>query len=72
MQYRRATIAGGTFFFTVTLAERSRRLLTEHVDVLRSVVAEVKNRHPFDIDAFVVLPDHVHAIWTLPPGDPRS
>lgn len=69
MQYRRATIAGGTYFFTVNLAERSQRLLTDHVDVLRSVVAEVKNRHPFVIDAFVVLPDHVHAIWTLPPGD---
>ena len=69
MQYRRTTIAGGTYFFTVNLAERHRRLLVEHVDLLRTVVTDVKNRHPFVIDALVVLPDHLHAVWTLPPGD---
>lgn len=69
MRYRRTNTAGGTYFFTVNLAERNRRLLTEYVDTLRNVVATVRNRHPFVIDAFVVLPDHLHAIWTLPQGD---
>jgi putative transposase len=69
MQYRRADIKGGTYFFTVNLAERNRSLLVEHVDILRRVVKEVKQHHPFRIDAFVVLPDHLHAMWTLPQDD---
>jgi len=68
MRYRRAAVMGGAYFFTVNLAER-RRLLVEHVDVLRTSVKNVKQRHPFHIDAFVVMPDHLHAIWTLPTGD---
>lgn len=66
MQYRRADIPGGTYFFTVNLADRSSRLLVENVDALRHAVRVVKRRHPFAIDAWVVLPDHMHAIWTLP------
>lgn len=69
MRYRRANAAGGTFFFTVVLAERKSALLVERVDLLREAVAEVKSRHPFGIVAMAVLPDHVHAIWRLPPGD---
>lgn len=69
MRYRRANIKGGTYFFTVNLAERKLRLLVEQVDVLREAVKTVKQKHPFYIDAFVVLPDHLHAIWTLPEGD---
>jgi len=69
MQYRRADTKGGTYFFTVNPAERQLRLLVDHVAVLRAAVKEVKGRHPFHIDAFVVLPDHLHAIWTLPEGD---
>lgn len=69
MKYRRAKIKGGTYFFTVNLAERNRALLVEYVHILRGVVAEVKQRHPFHIDAFVVLPDHLHAMWTLPHND---
>jgi putative transposase len=69
MQYRRSNLPGGTYFFTVNLAERKRRLLIEHVEILRRVTAEVKKRHPFHIDGFVVLPDHLHAMWTMPPGD---
>ena len=61
MQYRRTDVKGGTYFFTVNLAERYRRLLVEHVDVLRHVVRHVKQEHPFHINAFVVLPDHLHA-----------
>lgn len=69
MRYRRADAKGGTYFFTVNHAERQLRLLVDHVAVLRAAVKEVKRRHPFHIDAFVVLPDHLHAIWTLPEGD---
>ena len=69
MDYRRALIPGGTWFFTINLANRSSRLLIERVDTLRDVVREVRQRHPFEIVAWVVLPDHIHAIWTLPPDD---
>ncbi len=69
MYYRRASIAGGTYFFTLNLAERHRTLLTDHVEVLRNVVRSVKRRHPFHIDAMVILPDHLHALLTLPATD---
>ena len=69
MRYRRADVMGGTYFFTVNLAERKRTLLVDHVDVLRNVLREVKARHPFHIDAMVILPDHLHALWTLPVDD---
>ncbi|WP_341502438.1 transposase [Gallaecimonas sp. GXIMD4217] len=69
MRYRRSRLAGGTFFFTVNLAERSQNLLVHHIATLRSAVARVKRRHPFHIDAMVVLPDHLHAVWTLPQDD---
>jgi putative transposase len=67
--YRRNFRAGGCFFFTVNLADRRLRLLTEHVDDLRTAFRETRRRHPFTIDAMVVLPDHLHAIWPLPEGD---
>ena len=67
--YRRNFIAGGSFFFTVNLAERRLQLLTEHVDELRNAFRKVRQRHPFTIDAMIVLPDHLHAVWTLPDGD---
>lgn len=69
MDYGRALIPAGTYFFTVNLADRSSRLLVERVDTLRDVVREVRQRHPFEIVAWVVLPDHIHAVWILPPGD---
>jgi putative transposase len=69
MRYRRADVTGGTYFFTVNLAERSRTLLVDQVDTLREVVRMVKAEHPFHIDAMVILPDHLHAVWTLPVGD---
>jgi putative transposase len=71
MRYRRADIAGGAYFFTVNLADRSSRLLVERIDDLRAAVRTVKQRHPFEIIAWVVLPEHMHAIWTLP-GDDRD
>jgi putative transposase len=69
MKYIRAWHPGGTYFFTVNLAERSRTLLVDCVGHLRETVRKVKQVHPFDILAWVVLPDHLHAIWTLPTGD---
>ena len=69
MKYIRAWHPGGTYFFTVNLAERSRTLLVDHVGHLREAVRKVKQVHPFDILAWVVLPDHLHAVWTLPEGD---
>ncbi|MDB5514655.1 MAG: transposase [Tardiphaga sp.] len=67
--YRRNFIDGASFFFTVNLAERRLRLLTEHIEDLRTAFRETRRRHPFTIDAMVVLPDHLHALWTLPEGD---
>ena len=70
--YRRNRVPGGTYFFTVNLLDRSSDLLVTHVDALRSAVRDVKGRASFHIDAWVVLPDHMHCIWTLPPGDSDS
>jgi putative transposase len=67
--YRRNFIAGGSFFFTVNLAERRLRLLTEHIDELRKAFRETRRDHPFTIDAMVILPNHLHTIWTMPEGD---
>jgi len=67
--YRRNFIPGGSFFFTVNLAERQLRLLTEHIAELRTAFDETRQRHPFTIDAMVILPDHLHALWTMPEGD---
>jgi REP element-mobilizing transposase RayT len=67
--YRRNFTAGGSFFFTVNLEERRLRLLTEHIDELRSAFRETRRHHPFTIDAMVVLPDHLHAVWTMPEDD---
>lgn len=69
MQYRRTRQEGGTYFFTVNLADRSSRLLIDQVDLLRDSVRKVKQRHPFEVLGWVVLPDHMHAMWTLPAGD---
>ena len=68
MRYRRAAVAGATDFFTVNLADRQSGLLVNHFDVYGPRCAACA-RHPFHIDAMVVLPDHPHAIWTLPAGD---
>ena len=69
MRYRRADIPGGTFFFTVVTFDRQPLFDTRGVGLLRQALREVKRRHPFHIDAVVVLPDHIHTIWTLPPHD---
>lgn len=68
--YRRARVAGATCFFTVVTARRCRILATPRaVRALRESIASARRLQPFSIDAWVVLPDHMHAIWTLPAGD---
>jgi putative transposase len=68
--YRRASIKGGVFFFTVVLADRSSNLLTKEIDRLRHAYRVVQERRPFDTIAICVLPDHLHALWALPEHDP--
>ncbi|MGZ5056128.1 MAG: REP-associated tyrosine transposase [Methylobacter sp.] len=68
--YRRADIPGATYFFTVVTYRRRPILCDDPVRVaLREAVKTVQSHHPFTIDAWVLLPDHLHTIWTLPPGD---
>lgn len=67
--YRRNRVPGGTYFFTVNLLDRKSSLLTDHIAELRDAVRSVRQRQPFHIDAWVVLPEHMHAIWTLPLDD---
>lgn len=67
--YRRNSVPGGSYFFTVNLENRRLRFLTEHIDLLRDAFRYVQDRHPFTVEAIVVLPDHLHAIWTLPQAD---
>ena len=67
--YRRMRLRGGTFFFTVTLADRTSSLLVDHIDRLRDAFRIVRERRPFVMIAVCVLPDHLHAIWELPEGD---
>ncbi len=67
--YRRVRIPGAKYFFTVSLADRSSDLLVREVAHLRAAFAVTQRERPFWCDAFVVLPDHLHAVWTLPPGD---
>jgi putative transposase len=70
MHYRRAWMPGGCFFFTVVTASRRPHFRdAARVAMLRRAIREVRATHPFDIDAMVVLPDHLHCIWTLPDGD---
>ena len=68
-RYRRARIDGGVLYFTLTLADRSSDLLVRHIDRLRQVYASVQKGYPFETTAICVLPDHLHAVWSLPPGD---
>lgn len=68
-RYRRPSIEGGIFFFTVVLADRSSSLLVEYVERFREVYRRVQARLSFDTNAICILPDHLHAIWTLPSGD---
>lgn len=67
--YRRNRVEGGSYFFTVNLRDRRSDILVAEIDAFRDAVSATKARHPFHIDAWVVLPEHMHCLWTLPPGD---
>lgn len=67
--YRRPKITGSTVFFTVNLADRRSDLLVREIDSLREAVWVTRNERPFGIEAWVVVPDHLHCIWQLPDGD---
>ncbi|WP_373510273.1 transposase [Thiocapsa sp.] len=70
MRYRRAFVPGGSFFFTLVTAGRKPILQSEQtIATLREAFRRVRSKRPFTIDAIVILPDPLHCIWTLPPGD---
>ena len=68
-EYRRPQVTGATIFFTVALADRGSGLLCDEVQRLREAVAVTRHQRPFGIEAWVVLPDHLHCVRTLPTGD---
>jgi putative transposase len=72
MRYRRVKIAGATYFFTL-VTEHRRPLLGEPsaIALFLGAVDTIRSRRPFNVDAYVVLPDHLHAVWTLPEGDTK-
>ena len=67
--YIRPHIPGATVFFTLALAQRGSDLLVTKVEALRHAVRVTKAERPFRIEAWVVLPDHMHFVWTLPEND---
>jgi putative transposase len=67
--YRRAFVPNGCWFFTHNLLEWDQSLLVDHVEALRYAFQETRKKFPFETAAIVVLPDHLHAVWTLPPDD---
>jgi len=68
--YTRLYAPGACYFFTVNLRRRhGTNLLTRYIDVLRASFQSVQSDHPFTLQAIVILPDHLHALWRLPDGD---
>jgi putative transposase len=67
--YRDNRVPGMSYFFTVRLLDRNSTLLTDHFSAFGEAMRQARVRKPFHVDAWVVLPNHAHAIWTLPPGD---
>ena len=67
--YRRPRSPGASIFFTVALERRGTDTIVRYAEVLRVAVRRTMAERPFRIDAAVVLPDHLHMIWTLPEGD---
>ncbi len=67
--YHRNFVQGGTYFFTVVTYKRQRILNGNAIDILRESFRQCMSEKPFTIDAIVVLPDHIHSIWTLPIHD---
>ena len=69
VDYRRNYVCGGNYFFTVNLRDRGSRLLLEEINLLRCCMRSVQKVYPFRVDAVVILPEHMHVIWTLPETD---
>ncbi|MGV8893080.1 MAG: REP-associated tyrosine transposase [Burkholderiaceae bacterium] len=67
--YRRNSVPGGMYFFTIAIANRHIDLLVKHADILKQAIHAEKQKNPFSVIALVILPDHLHAIWRLPEGD---
>ena len=67
-QPQRLIIPGATYFFTVRLEDKGSRLLTDHIESLRYAYAKAVQEFPATCHAMVVLPDHLHAVWTEPEG----
>ncbi len=67
--YTHNRVPGATYLFTVRLLDRRSTLLTDHIAAFGEAIRQARVRKPFHVDAWVALPDHAHAIWTLPPGD---
>lgn len=68
--YRRANTTGGTYFFTVVTYLRQKILTDEYIrQALQKAITETQEKHPFTIDAWILLPDHLHCLWTLPKDD---
>jgi putative transposase len=68
--YRRADIPGGTYFFTLVSYRRQKILCNDNIRIaLRDAIVTTRTKLPFTIDAWVLMPDHLHTIWTLPEGD---
>lgn len=67
--YRRNFVSGASYFFTVTLRDRRADFLVRHVRELREAYCAAAENAPFTTEAIVILPDHLHAVWTLPPRD---
>ena len=68
--YHRVYIPGGVFFFTVVTLGRTPIFVDEErVEMLRQAFRKVMAIQPFQIDAMVVLPEHLHCIWQMPEGD---
>jgi len=70
MEYKRVFVPGGTYFFTVVTYLRQPIFLDENaITAFKKSLIKIKNDHPFTINAIVILPDHIHTIWTLPEND---
>jgi putative transposase len=68
--YRRARVPGGSYFFTLVAHDRRPILTSENVRAaLRAALQAVRDEHPFLVEAWVLLPDHLHCLWRLPEGD---
>jgi putative transposase len=69
-EYRRAYLPGSSVFLTLITYQRDKLfLLPENIDKLRQACNLIMAEKPFTIDAAVILPEHIHFLWTLPPGD---